>query len=166
MVYCGVILAPRKRLDNRGCCRGHQPEARGAALLVVGYFNTNLAAPEGREWDEGIAAAMVEEGLEETSGQFLPRKNPWLKDGVIWAMHWSGQEMCSRTDYILGTDSRLLQNVAVRYARNNTDHYLVLGCLCGAAPDADLRYLGRSTRFPIRTPATQDRVDRMFVELW
>ena len=81
-------------------------------------------------------------------------------------MQWGGQEVRSQNNYILGTDSRLLQNVAVWYARNNTDHYLVLGCLCGAAPDADLRYLGRSTRFPIRTPATQDRVDRMFVELW
>ena len=27
---------------------------RGGALLVIGDFNTDLAATEGREWDEGL----------------------------------------------------------------------------------------------------------------
>ena len=36
---------------------------QGFALLVVGNFNTNLATPEGRVQEEGIAAAVVEEGL-------------------------------------------------------------------------------------------------------
>ena len=49
-------------------------------------------------------------------------------------MHWGGREVRSRTDYILGTDNHLFQNVAVLDARHNTDHYLVLGCLCGSAP--------------------------------
>ena len=51
---------------------------RGAALLVVGNFNTNLAAPEVRERYEGIVVAMEEEGLEDTSGHFLPWYKPWL----------------------------------------------------------------------------------------
>ena len=56
-----------------------------------------------------------------------PPHKPWLKDGRTWEIHSGGQEVRSRTDYILGTDSRLFQNVAVRYAQHNTYHYLVLG---------------------------------------
>ena len=46
---------------------------QGAALLEVSDFNTNLAAPEGQERNEGIAAALAEEGLEDMSGHFIPR---------------------------------------------------------------------------------------------
>ena len=72
--------------------------------------------------------------------------------------------MRSWTNYILGTDSRLFQNMAVRDARHSTDQYLVLGCLRGATPAAHLSYLGRRTRSPIRPPTTSDRVDRMFAK--
>ena len=44
----------------------------GAALLVVGDFNTNLALLEGWERDEEIAVDMEESGLEDMSGHFLP----------------------------------------------------------------------------------------------
>ena len=54
-----VIAAIRKR-------------PRGGVLVVAGYFNNNLATPEGRDWDEGIAAAMAEEVLNDMSGHFLP----------------------------------------------------------------------------------------------
>ena len=47
-------------------------------------------------------------------------------------MRRQGQVVRSRTDYILGTDRRLFQNVAVQDPRHNTDHYMVLGCLPGA----------------------------------
>ena len=50
-------------------------------MLVVGKFNTNLAEPEGRAWDEGIAAAMAEEGIDYMSVHLLPWKTLWLKDG-------------------------------------------------------------------------------------
>ena len=53
----------------------------GATLLVVGDFNTDLDAPEGQDWDEGIAAAMEEELLEDISAHFLPQHKLWLKDG-------------------------------------------------------------------------------------
>ena len=54
---------------------------------------------------------------------------------------------------------------ALRDARHNIDHYLVFGCLCRATPAAHLCYLGRRTGFPIRPPATLDKVDRMFAKL-
>ena len=58
---------------------------------MVGNFNTNLAAPEGREGDKGIAEALSEEGLEDISSHFLPRKKIWFKDGRTWAMHQGGR---------------------------------------------------------------------------
>ena len=45
----------------------------GDVLLVVGSFNTNLAAPEGRALDKEIAADMAVVGMEDLSGHFLPR---------------------------------------------------------------------------------------------
>ena len=106
---------------------GMRPQ--GATLLVVGYFKTNLATPEGRDRDEVIAAALADECLEEMSDHFLPRHKPWLKDGRTWAMHRGGREVLSQTDYIMGTDSCLFQNVAVWDMQQNIDHYLVLWCL-------------------------------------
>ena len=41
-----------------------------------------------------------------------------------------GQEVMSQMDYILGKEHCMFQNVAVWDPRYNTDHFLVLGCLC------------------------------------
>ena len=57
-------------------------------------------------------------------------------------MRRQGQVVRYRTDYILGTDRRLLQNVTVRDTRHNTDHYMVLGCLPGAPLATTKRYHG------------------------
>ena len=56
--------------------------------------------------------------------------------------------MYYRTNYILGIDRCLLQNLAVQDARHNMYHYLVLGYLCDAAPDAHLCYHGENQLFP------------------
>ena len=53
-----------------------------------------------------------------------------------------GQEVRSRTDYILGTDRRLFRNVTVQDPRHNSDHYMVLGCLPSAPLSETKRYLG------------------------
>ena len=99
------------------------------------------------------------------SGHFLSQQKTWLKDGRTWDMQWGGQEVRSQTDYVLGIDSCLFQNVAVWNARNNTYHYLILGCLRGSAPAAHLRYLRRCTRLYSRPPATPDKADHMFDKL-
>ena len=127
--------------------------------------NPNLAASEGRERYKRIAAALAEEVLEYIISHLLPRHKPWLKDGRTWAMKRGDREVRSRTDWILGTDSHMFQNVAVWDTRHNTDHYLVLGCLLRAASATHLRYLGRHTRFPIRPLGTLVRVDRTFYNL-
>ena len=134
--------------------------------MVVRDFNINLASLYGQELDKGIEAAMSEKGLEDMSGHFLPRHKQWFRDVRTWDMHRDSREVRYRTDYILGTDSRLLQNIAVRDASNNMERYLVLGCLCRAAPDMNLRYLGRRTNFPVRPPETLDKADRMFAKIW
>ena len=80
-------------------------------------------------------------------------------------MRCGGREVRYRTNYILGTGCHLLQNVTFQDARNKTDHYLFLGCLCGDAPTAHLRYLRKHTRLPIKPPTTPNGVDHLFAEL-
>ena len=99
----------------------------GPALLVVGDFNTNLAALEVWERDMGTAAIMMEEGMEDMILHYLPCHKPWFKDFRIWDMNRGGWEVRSWTDYILGKNSHLFQNVSVQDLRHNTEHYLVLG---------------------------------------
>ena len=59
------------------------------------------------------------------SGHFLPQHKLCLKDCHTRPLHWGGREVRSQTDYILGIDTCLLQNVAVRDARQNKDHCLI-----------------------------------------
>ena len=88
---------------------GHWP--RGTELLVVGDFNTDMEFLDGNKCDEAIVAVMETEGLKGTMEHLLPRKIPWTGDGRTWTMIHCGQEVRSRTDYILGKDRRMFQNV-------------------------------------------------------
>ena len=51
--------------------------------------------------------------------------------------------MNSRMDYILRTDRRMFQNVAVRVPRHNKEHYMVMRCLLAVARREHQRYLRR-----------------------
>ena len=133
---------------------------------MASNFNANLAAPEGQVRDEEIAASMFMSGIEDMSGHFLPRRKPWLRNGRTWIMLRGGQEVRSCTNYLLGTYLRLLQNVTVWYARQNTDQYLVMGYLHRVMPDAHFLYLGKRTHFTIKPQNTPDGVDCLFTELW
>ena len=73
--------------------------------------------------------------------------------------------MRSRTDYILGTDRRLFQNVAVRDPWHNTDHYMVLGCLPGTPLATTRRYQGGRKRWLVRPPAEPLQTDTLFAAL-
>ena len=77
----------------------------------------------------------------------------------------NGREVRSRTDYILRTNRRLFRNVAVRDSRNNSDHYMVLGCLPSAPLMEDKRYLGGRKRWPVRPPVKPTRADQLFAAL-
>ena len=81
-------------------------------------------------------------------------------------MHRRGRDLRSRTNYILVTDCRQLQNVVVWDARHNTYHYLVLGFFRGPSPSAHLQYFRKCKCLPIKLLTTPDGVDRLFYELW
>ena len=70
-----------------------------------------------------------------------------------------GREVRSQADYILGTERRMFQNVPVWDARNNTEHYLVLGCLFGSAPGKHSCYLGKLNRLLLKYLKTPGGVD-------
>ena len=83
----------------------------GAALVVVHNFNTNLTTLEGSSRREEILAVTTAARLEGMSAHFLLRRKYWVRDRKMWCMHHLGREVCSRTDYLLVTNSRLLRNV-------------------------------------------------------
>ena len=115
-------------------------------MLVAGYFNADLAQPEVVERDEDIAAALAEAALEDILSHFLPQQHPWCQDGSMWSMVQLGREVWSQIDYILGTDRCLFRNVSIRDPRHNSDHYMILGCLCSATLREHTNCLGRRTR--------------------
>ena len=68
-----------------------------------------------------------------------------------------GREVRYRMDYILGTDRRLFRNVSVRDPSQNSDYYMISGCLHSATLRKHTKYLGRRTRLPLRPPTTPTR---------
>ena len=96
---------------------------------------------------------------------FLPRAKRWCRNRWNWGMLWKGQEVRSRTDYILGTDRRLFRNVTVWDPRHNSDHYMVLGCLLSAPLSETKRYLGGQKRWPVRPRVKPTRTDELFAAL-
>ena len=102
-------------------------------MLVAGDLTINSAAPEGDRREEEIAATFATEGLEYTAPHFLPRQHRWCCYRRTWGMLRKGRDVWSRTDYILGTDRHIFGNVSIRDPWNNSDHYMVLGCLPSAS---------------------------------
>ena len=73
--------------------------------------------------------------------------------------------MRSWTDYILGTYCSLFGNFSVRDPQNNSDHYVVLGCIHSASLREHARYLGGRKRLPLCPPNIPMREDRIFAAL-
>ena len=133
----GVYFSPEDTTTMERVSEAIRSKPRGAELLVAGDFNIDLAAPEGDRRAEDIATALATEGLEDLARHLLPRETRWCRYRRTWGMIRKGREVRSRTDYILGTDRRLLRNVAVRDPRHNSDQYMVLGCIPSAPHDGD-----------------------------
>ena len=148
----GVYLAPHSTKTIERVTKAIRSRPKRAELLVVGDFNADLGTPEGDRRAEAIATLLATEGLEDMARHFLPREIRWCRDQRTWGMIRKGREVRSRTDYILGTDSCLFRNVAVRDPRHNSDHYMVLGCLPSAPPTEHKQYLGGRKRWPVRPP--------------
>ena len=82
-------------------------------------------------WAEVILDKLAAAGLMDIGVHFLPWCKLKLKDRCMWRMQQNGQEVWSRTDCILVTYHRLFQDVAVRYTRHQSEHYMVLVYLRG-----------------------------------
>ena len=76
-----------------------------------------------------------------------------------------GKVVRFRTDYILGTDRRLFWKVSVWDPWHNTNHYMVLGCLCSAPKREHTKYLMGRKRLPLRPPSNPTREDGIFAAL-
>ena len=140
---------------------------RGKELVVAGDLNVDLKKAGGRGRDEDIAVAVATEGLENIAGQYLPIRRAWCRDRRTWAAVRQGRVVRSLTDYILGSERQIFQNMAVWDPRHNSDHFMVVGCLRGAFPMEHSCYLGRRTRLMLRPPGRQTRTreDKLFSEL-
>ena len=158
-------LAPDNTSTVERVVKALRERLKGAELLVAGDLNINPAAPEGDRREEDIATTIATEGLEDMDPHFLPRQRRWCRDRRTWGMLRKGREVRSWTDYILGTDLRLFGNVSVREPRNNSEHYMVLGCLPNASLTEHKRYLGGRKRWPMRPPTNPTRVEIFFAAL-
>ena len=140
---------------------------RGTELIVAEDLNVDLESTGGRGQDEEITAAVLTAGLEDLLVHFLPSRIAWNRYRRMWANVRQGREMRSWTDYILGSNCRIFQNVAVRDLRHNSDHCMVLGCLKGAFPRKQSKYLELRALLPLRLPGRQARMraDKIFAEL-
>ena len=114
---------------------------RAAELVIAGNINVNLERVGGQDRDKDIATVVVTSGLEDPSGHFFLIRIPWCRDSHTWVIVRQGREVRSQTYYILGSDCRIFQNVAIWYLRHNSNHLMVVGCLHGASPRYHLRYL-------------------------
>ena len=142
----GVYIAPEDTETMERVVEAIRRKPRGADLLVAGDFNANIAAPEGDQRAEEIATDEATAGLEDMARHFLPREKRWCRYRRTWGMKMKGQEVPSRTDYILGMDRRLSRNVTVSDPQHNSDHYMVLGFLPSAPLSETKRFLGEQKR--------------------
>ena len=108
----GVHIAPEDMETMERVVAGIQKKPRGAELMAAGDFNAYIVAPEVNRRAESIATDIATAGLEDMARHFLPREKQWCRDRRTWGMRRKGQEVRSRTDYILGTDRHLFRNVS------------------------------------------------------
>ena len=82
----GVYIAPEDTMTMEQGVEAIRRKPRGAALLVAGNFNVDIAAPEGDRRAEDIATSLATEGLEDMARHFLPRESRWCRDQRTWGM--------------------------------------------------------------------------------
>ena len=96
---------------------------------------------------------------------FIPQRNLWAINGCNCSMLCRFWQVRHRTDYLMGMDHCLFQNVSLWYAHHNICHYLFMGFLRGAAVTEHSRYLGSQQSFTLKTPRAPSGFDRLFADL-
>ena len=166
LVYRWMLPGTGRRDDNSGCGGRNGGAAKGGRADCCRGPERRLGedrrtGPGQRYYDGGCNSEVGG-----SSDNFLPQWRPWCRGRRTWAMVQLGREVRSRTDYILGYDRQIIQNVDVRDPQHNSNHFMVMGCLCGASPREHLRYLGQWIRLPLKLPGrhTSMLVYKIFVE--
>ena len=80
----GVCIAPEDTETMERVVEEIQKKPRGAELMVAGYFNADIAAPEGDRRAEDIATDIATAGLDNMERHFLPREKRWCRDRRTW----------------------------------------------------------------------------------
>ena len=113
---------------------GMAERLRGTELMIVGDLNVDLERTGRWGRDKEIAATVEMAGLEDMLEQFLPRQIAWNRDRRTRAIVCQGRVVWYWKEYILGSNFRIFENVAVWDPQQNPNHYMVLGCLHVASP--------------------------------
>ena len=67
----GMYFVPDKTVKMERVNKAKRSRPRGEELLVAGYFNVDLAQPEGESREEDITAALTEAVLGDMLAHFL-----------------------------------------------------------------------------------------------
>ena len=132
---------------------------------MAGDFITDLGETASDKRGTEIVAALTKAGVEDMTAHFLPREIRWGRESRTWSMVRAGKVIRSRTDYLLGTDRSLFRNVAVRYPRHNSDHYMVVGQLRRGKAREHVQYIKGRRRLPLLPPKEPTREDKLFGDL-
>ena len=111
----GCYLVPRYGATIWDVEAGMAEQPRGIDLIVAGYLNVDLERTGEKGKDKEITVVVATEGLEDLLVHFFPRQRSCNRDHKTWAKVRQGREVRSWTDYIMGSDRRIFQNVDVRY---------------------------------------------------
>ena len=163
----GCYLAPGNRTTIQYMEAEMAQKPRGMELIIAGGLNVDLGKEVGWVRDKEITVAVATPGLDDIAGRFFLRQRTSCQDQRTCAKVRQGRVVRSRTDYILGSDRWIFQNVAARDPRHNSNHFMVVRCLSGASPREHSCYLGCRTRLPLRLPGRhmRTREDKLFAEL-
>ena len=137
-------------------------------MIVVGDLNVDpdKAGVQGR--DKEIALTVATAVLEDIGVNFFTRQRAWCRDQITWEAVRQGRVVRYQTNYILGSDRWIFQNMAAWEPRHNSDHFMVVKFLHGASLREHSRYLGCRTRLLLYPPVRQMRMraENLFAELW
>ena len=165
MPLVGVYLPPSS-LDSL-------PDFEEALTRFQGYTNivaagdlnadiTDLASPRNQQ----VAACLATHGLFDLLPHFRQRRS--FRHNTTWYQIRQGTLYQSRCDYILGTDRRLFETVALRDPRSySTDHLMLRGRLLRQPTKCHKKYLNGRKKFPLAMPpiGPYSQADTMYAEL-
>ena len=111
----GRLLPGTVQQHNDSVCGGgNGVVANGGRADFTGDLNVGLERMGGRWLDKEIALVVETVGIEDISAHFLQKWRAWNWYQRPWAVVKQGRLMRSRTDYILGSDHQIFQNVDVQ----------------------------------------------------